>query len=99
MDRPRRIRIVAGIGLGLFALFVAYLGTPLAAMFVWPTPDVSGDMDSMMDSFAQTSRAATIANRISLGALVFAVFSFAYVLVDVAIWFIGPPESDTDTVA
>jgi len=62
MDRPRRIRIVAGIGLGLFSLFVAYFGAPLISMLLWPAAAVSGDVDSMMQSMSQTSKAAANTN-------------------------------------
>jgi len=96
MDRPRRIRIVTGIGIGLLSLFVAYFGAPLVAMLFWPTPNVSGDMDSMMQSFSQASQTAAITNRVSLCALLFAGLCFTYVLIDTAIWFVGPTESDAD---
>ena len=97
MDRPRRIRIVTGIGIGLLSLFVAYFGAPLVAMLIWPPPNLSGDMDSMAQSFSQASQIAAITNRISFCALLLAGACFTYVLIDTAIWFVGPPESDVES--
>ncbi len=97
LDRPRRIRIVAGIGVGLVALFVACLGAPMVAMLSWPSPDVSGDPNSMIQSFSQASQAAAMMNRVSFDALLFAGLCLVFVLTDIAIWFVGPSEPDTNS--
>ena len=94
MDRPKRIRLVTAIGIGIGFLVVAFFGAPLIAWIIWPvnTGDI-GDADAMLSSFSQASRTAYIANTVSMISLAIAGLAFLYAIIEVAIWFIGPNGS------
>lgn len=97
MNRSQRIRMVAAAGVGLFALFVAFVGALLVAAIFWTFPDprdaVAGEW---MTSIAAAQRIANAANAVSLGSLAVAGFCFLYVLVVWAIWFVGPSRDSHD---
>ena len=88
MDRQTRIRIVIGAAVTLLGLFFAFIGAPLVAQAFGPNASGANDVDGMMQAMTQTSRAAQIANRISVIALVVSLMAFVYSLAIVAIWFI-----------
>jgi len=96
MDRKKRIQVVVVAAIGLVALFVARIGAPLVAILVWPSPNLSGDTEAIMESFSHAARTAQIVNTISIASLGLAGVCMIYLLVMLAAWFIGPPESETN---
>jgi len=93
MDRSKRIRVVAVAGVGILALFVAFIGAPLVAALLWPTPDLSNDVEAFTESFAQAAETARVANTVSMVALAVAGLCILYLLVVLAGWFIGPKDT------
>ena len=96
MDRKKRVQVVVVAAIGLAALFVAYIGAPLIGVFLWPTPNLSGDAGEFMESFSHAARTAQIVNTISIASLGVAGVCTIYLLVMLAAWFIGPPECETN---
>lgn len=96
MDRNKRIRVVAVAGVALFAIFVAFIGAPLIAAAFLPSPDFSNDSDAFKDPFTQAVQTARVVNTVSMVALLVAGGCFLYLLILLAVWFIGAKDSTAD---
>ena len=96
MNRSKRIRVVVVAGVGIFALFVAFIGAPLIAALLSPTLHLSNDVnvEAVTQSFAQAARTARVANTVAMFAFAIAGLCLLYLLVIVAGWFIGPKETE-----
>jgi hypothetical protein len=83
-------------GVGVFALFVPFIGAPLIAALQSPTLDLSNDIfvEAVSESFAQAARTARVANTFSMFAFAIAGLCLLYPLVVLAGWFIGPQETE-----
>ena len=97
MKRSLRIRLVVAGGVGLFSLFVAFIGAPLVSVIFWPSPDFFGDDGSgIMESMSSAQQLAKTTSFVSFGSLAVAGICFAYVLVVLAGSFIGPSQEQRD---
>ena len=88
MDRQTRIRIVIGAAVTLLGLFVAFIGAPVVAQLFWPNVAAAKDIADIEQTMTQSFRAAKIANRISMSALIVSLAAFVYSLAIVSAWFI-----------
>lgn len=96
MDRKKRIRIVVVAAIDLLALFVAFVGAPLVAVSLWPESNASDDVGAFMRSFNEAAHTAQVANTISLVSLLVAGVCTIYLLVVLAVWFIGPSADNCE---
>jgi hypothetical protein len=90
MNRPQRIRLVVAAFLGLFWLFVAFIGAPIIAAAFWPSFENSNNVEQLGEVMAASTRIAEISGYVSLVAFLLAGLCFCYVMFIVAAWFIGP---------
>lgn len=96
MNRSQRVRLVVAVGVGLFALFVAFIGAPLVAALLLRFPGAADDSAGFLEVMSSSQRIANAAGLVSLASLVFAGLCLLYVLVLLAGWFIGPREESRD---
>jgi hypothetical protein len=86
MNRSHRIRVVVVATLGLLALMIGLIGAPLVAVMFAPSP---ADMAKSMASFIHVIE---LANQVSMICLAVAGCCMLYLLMTLAVWFIGPKE-------
>ena len=96
MNGSQRIHLVVAVVVGVFALLVAFVGAPLVAAFFWPSPDFSGDVGGFVESMSSAQRIADATNLVSFGSLAVAAICFVYVLVVLAVWYLGPTRNSSD---
>jgi hypothetical protein len=95
MDRPKRIRIVIVAAIGLLAWFVENYVLAVVAVKWSPLASPRQDSQDALTSVAETfllieslRKASWVCEAIEGACLI-------YLLVQLAIWFIGPPEKKT----
>jgi hypothetical protein len=93
MDRQTRIRLVCGLAVTLFGIFVAVIGVPLFASLLWPDMVGVTDADGMIESFTQAAHIAQIMRTVAMISLLVSCVTFIYCLVVLARWFIASAEA------
>lgn len=87
MDRPQRIRIVIVATVGLISLVAGLFSAPLVAVLM--APSSAAELKQSMPEFIH---AIQWANQVSLICLAISGCCLLYLLIKLAIWFVGPKE-------
>jgi hypothetical protein len=91
MDRPRRVRFVIALTIGLVSLAACALNGPLIAAFTMRTVEQPFVLAQDINAMERTWRVSVIVSGITF---VIAVVCFGYCFILWAVSFIGPREED-----
>lgn len=89
MSRSQRIRFVVATAVGLAAVFVAFVGAPVATMFLWDVPNLSEGDAAKVEAIETWTSISQVVHYVAMGSLVVAGISFVYIFVALSSWFIG----------